>query len=248
MFESLWTITKIVAQEFLLPTLFYTFLFFILALLFGIAGFVHAKKRFPSTGAKGWLIGIGVLYFLVFPLVTAQLGILFSLQRFMGKMLEKGSTPVLEWTLQLGRTQAEKWMGTLTDESVIPISELRKKIQIKMEDGSIPAARIGHPIVLIPFFPQILKAVFWKGTDVVLATLEKETTSMTWGVVLKKANEWLLQEGQKIFQDQANSFYRVSYLYIVAVFLWGGLVQGGVYLLIKKLTVLPNKSKEPPQD
>lgn len=235
MFENFWGIASLVIQEFLFPTLGYCFLFFSLTFAIGSAGFFRAKKRFPSTASKKWLILIGALYFLIFPVVSTQLGFLFSLQRFMGKMLERGAPPIIEWTLQLGVSHAQGWMGDLTNENVLQVGEVRKKIQLKIQDGSIPAARIGHPIILILFFPQILEALFWHGTDLVLASLEKETASVTWGVLLHKSKEWLSKEGQKFFQDQANSFYFASYLYVFGVLLWAGLLQGIIYFLIKKI-------------
>lgn len=212
MWDIAFTLVNFGFREFVAPALFWVVLFFFLAFGTGAFTFLWFKKRFEPI-SKIKLVCLGLLFFIVFPLSSAHLGFLFSIQRFTGKLLETGAKPIMQFSVTLGSSAVQQYMGTLTAQTLVEIEPLRQKTKKMIEEARLKTnEHTSNPFLLLIGLPQFLERTFWKKLEEAVDTFEEKT--LTWEHILKKVEGLLAQEGEKIFFQQSKKFYRSAYLYI----------------------------------
>jgi hypothetical protein len=127
-FEWIAKVLLLQIQLFLLPSLACILFFFFLSLLYGFFSFVYFKQKLSEKKYKKLaLVLLGILFFVVLPILEVQLSFMFAMQRNVGKLLDTYHEPLLEWSLSLGESLIRQAMGKeLEQETLIELGSLRE--------------------------------------------------------------------------------------------------------------------------
>jgi hypothetical protein len=232
-------------RELILPLLFWPLLFFGGALALGLVVLRRCRAQLEAAGRASRVataaLALGLV--LALPVGAGVAGTAFSLERSVGRLIERGGERVVALCAAGGERSLKQALG-VADDTPLSTGALRAMIAAQLAGTAAadlgPAARIGHPLALLGAVPRLLERAYWSGAEAALLA-PAPTGKITWRELVARTRAVLAAPEGWVLHALADRFYdaaRSSLVLLLALLALGhGLALGAVALARRHLPI-----------
>jgi hypothetical protein len=182
-----------------------------LAIVVGAIALRRVRARLAAHGrsTRAATVVLGPLVLVVLPLGAGALGASFSLHRSVGALIDAGGREIVGFCS--GRGGAALLLG-VSPHQQLPTAQIHALLRAQLEGTraqSLPAAQIGHPLVVLDALPQLLEWSYWKAADTALASMGDPVTLQDLGA---RTEELLATPANAVAREASARFYQAARL------------------------------------